>query len=309
MAAMCIPTAATRTIPIPAPGERKDHSRSRFAGAMLAAALLTACSNAAAAAEPCAPEAGGVHTVSRVIDAETLALEDGSEVRLIGALPPNRSDGPAAAGSETRAREALERLVQGRRIELRYGGRQRDRYGRHLAHAFALDGDKNIWVQGQLIEAGYARAYALPGNDACLKDMIEKERQARGNSRGIWANSYQFGRNSDQVRELLAARGRFLLVEGRVHAVAERGGRAYLNFGRDWRRDFTASAPPRLLRRNAEAAKFLRSLEGRTVRVRGWLERRNGPFIEIASVDDIEVLDEPAAASQTDAAANEHPQN
>lgn len=273
------------------------------------AVLLIASPDVAAAVEPCAPEAGGTHTVARVIDAETIALEDGSEVRLIGALPPNRFDGPAAGPLEARAREALEVLVQGRRIELRYGGRHRDRYGRHLAHAFALDGDKNVWVQGQLLEAGYARAYALPGNDACLKDMIEKERQARRDSRGMWANSYQFVRNSDQVRELLAARGRFILVEGRVHTVAERGGRAYLNFGRDWRRDFTASAPPGLLRRNAEAVTFLRSLEGRGVRVRGWLERRNGPYIEIASLADIEVLEEPSAAGQADAAAMERPPN
>jgi endonuclease YncB( thermonuclease family) len=276
---------------------------------MMLAVALAACSNAAAAAEPCAPEDGGLHTVSRVIDAETIALEDGSEVRLIGALPPNRFDGPAAGALEASTREALERLVQGRRIELRYGGRQRDRYGRRLAQVFVLDGDKNIWVQGQLIEAGHARAYALPGNDTCLKDMIEKERQARQNSRGIWINSYQFVRNSDQVRELLTLRGRFVLVEGRVHAVAERGGRVYLNFGRDWRQDFTASAPPWLLRRNAEAAKLLRLLEGRAVRVRGWLERRNGPFIEIASVGDVEVLDEPAAAGQADATVGTRPRN
>jgi endonuclease YncB( thermonuclease family) len=308
MAAMRILTAVTRTIPIPAPGEPGYRVAFRLAWLIVAVSLI-ACPNVAAAVESCAPEAGGVHTVARVIDAETIALEDGSEVRLIGTLPPNRFDGPAAEAVEAQAREALERLVQGRRVELRYGGRHRDRYGRHLAHAFALDGDKNIWVQGQLIEAGYARAYALPGNDACLKEMIEKERQARQDSRGMWSNSHQFVRNSDQVRELLAARGRFILVEGRVHTVAERGGRAYVNFGRDWRRDFTASAPPGLLRRNAEAATFLRSLEGRKVRVRGWLERRNGPFIEIASVADIEVLDEPAAAGQADATVTEQPQN
>ncbi len=152
MAVMRIPTAATRTIPILAPGEPGNRSAFRL-GWLVMAVLLIASPNVAAAVGPCAPEAGGTHTAARVIDAETIALEDGSEVRLIGALPPNRFDGPAAGPLEAKTREALEGLVQGRRIELRYGGRHRDRYGRHLAHAFALDGDKNIWVQGQLLES------------------------------------------------------------------------------------------------------------------------------------------------------------
>lgn len=277
---------------------------------MLLALLLSATScGTVEAAEPCTLEGGGSHTVLRVLDAETIELEDGSEVRLIGALAPARLDGPTATAFEGRAREALERLVQGRRIELRYGGRRSDRYGRHLAQVFVLEGQTRTWVQGQLLEAGHARAYALPGNDACLKDLIGKEHQARQNARELWSNSVYFVRNGEQIRELLALRGRFVLVEGRVWSVAERGGRVYLNFGRDWRRDFTASAPPRLVRRNAEAAKLLRSLEERTVRVRGWLERRNGPFIEIASLDDIEVLDEPAGSNKADAAADRPPQN
>jgi endonuclease YncB( thermonuclease family) len=109
--------------------------------------------------------------VVRVIDAETIALDDGTEVRLIGALP---SQGPDPA-SDRPAIAALEDAVRGRSVELRYAGRRSDRYGRRLAQTFAIDGDAKVWLQGQLVEGGHARAYALPGNEACLKDLLKKD--------------------------------------------------------------------------------------------------------------------------------------
>jgi hypothetical protein len=83
-----------------------------------------------------------------------------------------------------------------------------------------------------------------------------------------------------------------------VQKVASSGGRTYLNFGADWKRDFTATVPPGLMRAKPEAQKLLQALEGRSVRVRGWIERRNGPLIELSSLDEIEVLDAPAASDE-----------
>jgi hypothetical protein len=224
-----------------------------------------------------------------VIDAETIALDDGGEVRLIGALP---SDGSAVA--------MLEDAVRGRSVELRFGGRKSDRYGRRLAHVYAIAGETQVWLQGQLIESGHARAYALPGSDACLKDMLAKERLARVNVRGLWSNPANRVLTSDQTRQLMALRGRFAVVEGKVQNVGGSADRVYLNFGSDWRRDFTATVPPSIVRAKPDAQKFLRSLEGRSVRVRGWIERRNGPLVELSSLDEIEVLDGPAASAKAD---------
>ncbi len=140
--------------------------------------------------------------------------------------------------------------------------------------------------------------------------MIEKERQARRDSRGMWANSYQFVRNSDQVRELLAARGRFILVEGRVHTVAERGGRAYL--ATSAATGGGISRPRRLRAFCAAMRRQSRSCarsKGAGCACAAGSERRNGPYIEIASLADIEVLEEPSAAGQADAAAMERPPN
>jgi micrococcal nuclease len=246
----------------------------------------------AEAQEACAISSGETQGVARVIDAETIALDDGTEVRLIGALPSRGLD----AASDGVAVAAIEDLVRGRFVELRYGSRRSDRYGRRLAQVFVIDGDARGWLQGQLVESGRARAYALPGNDACLKDLLVKEQLARLNGRGIWGNSPYRVRNSAQTRELLALRGRFAVVEGKVQKVAASGGRTYLNFGNDWKRDFTAVVPRAVLRGKPEAQEFLSSLEGREVRVRGWVERRNGPLMELSSLDEIEMLGPPTAS-------------
>jgi micrococcal nuclease len=75
--------------------------------------------------------------------------------------------------------------------------------------------------------------------------------------------------------------------------VGEGGGRIYLNFADDWRSDFTISIEqdvPAL----AAAGIDLKGLAGKPVRVRGWIEWRNGPMIAATHPEQLELL--PAAA-------------
>ena len=114
--------------------------------AALAATLLCA-SSAAQTAEPAQPEPstactlepGPIRTVTRILDGETVTLDDGSEVRLIGALAPRAFDADAETGAwpaEAIAVRTLTDLVLGRAVKLAYGGRRTDRYGRQ-PHPFA----------------------------------------------------------------------------------------------------------------------------------------------------------------------------
>ena len=85
------------------------------------------------------------------------------------------------------------------------------------------------------------------------------------------------------------ARG-FQIVEGRVLKVAITRRRTYLNFGRDWKRDFTIVVEARFRRAFPERGKRLKKLEGKRVRVRGWLRWRNGPMLTATHPEQIEVL-------------------
>jgi micrococcal nuclease len=238
-------------------------------------------------ARSCALDAHQTRTVTAVLDGETLALDDGSEVRLTGSLAPKQPTGRDGFWPDAqKAQGALELLVLGRTIDLKVAGRTRDRYGRLLAHAFVLDGGQQVWVQGAMVSAGHAQAYALPENAACIAELLALERIAREAKLGLWASAAYAVRDALRPGDIAKLAGSFAIVEGKVIRAAQVGATLYLNFGSDWRRDFTVAVPKRLFKKAAPVA-----YEGLEVRVRGWVQRRNGPLIEVSTLEDIELRD------------------
>jgi endonuclease YncB( thermonuclease family) len=245
----------------------------------------------------CSLQAGPTHTVVRIIDAETVLLDDDRELRLIGALAPRAPDPRPDAEPwppERQSKTALRDLVLGRKIELAFGARRRDRYGRLLAHAFLDLGGERIWVQGRLLSGGHARAYGLPGSFACAHELLAHERAGRDARAGIWSHGTYAVRSASRAAALLRQRNTFQIVAGRVVHVAATKSNTYLNFGSDWRGDFTAGIERKILRAHPDWAKALGGLEGRRIEVRGWIEYRNGPYIRIEDPSQITVLDEAA---------------
>ena len=231
---------------------------------------------------------GGEALVVEVVDGDTVVLDSGDELRLVGIqapkLPLGRPDfTPWPLAAEAKA--ALEALVLERRVTLAYGGRRVDRYSRLLAH---LTRDDGVWIQGELLRRGFARVYSFRDNRARVAEMLALEREARAAARGIWAHPYYAVRSGDKARNVPL--DSFELVEGRVLAAAVVKGRTYLNFGDNWRTDFTASVAPRDRRLFEREGHDLMALEGRSVRVRGWVRLRNGPMIELTHPEQIEVL-------------------
>ncbi|HSR73118.1 MAG TPA: thermonuclease family protein, partial [Kiloniellales bacterium] len=232
-----------------------------------------------------APGEGG--TVAGIVDGDTLVLADGREIRLVGIQAPKLPlgrEGFVAWPLAEEARAALSGLALGKHVRLGYGGRRGDRHGRVLAHLFGPDG---AWLQGTLLERGFARVYGFADNRALLPEMLARERAARAARRGIWRHAFYAVRNPAEAAGLL---GRFELVEGRVVDAAVVRGRAYLNFGPDWRTDFTVVLDPPVRRLFESEGIDPLSYRGQRVRVRGWLESYNGPMIEATHPEQIEVL-------------------
>ena len=134
-----------------------------------------------------------------------------------------------------------------------------------------------------------ARVYSFADNRALVAEMLALERAARADRRGIWADPYYAIRTPFEAEDYIDS---FQLIEGRVQDVAVVRGRAYLNFGADWRSDFTISLAPEVLRRFAREGVDPQDYEDRPVRVRGWLKSFNGPMIEASHPEQIEVLQE-----------------
>ena len=133
------------------------------------------------------------------------------------------------------------------------------------------DGEE-IFAQGELIAAGFARVGDRVGSRACAVELLGRENAARAAKLGLWANSYYDVLNAETPADVLARRGRFALVEGKVVSVRESGATIYVNFGRRWSEDFAVTILKRNERSFAAAGLDLKGLAGRRVRVRGWIE-------------------------------------
>lgn len=247
----------------------------------------------AASAETCARSAPERHAVAEVKDGETLALADGTIVRLIGAKAPAsplsyRGDRPWPLVQE--AKDALSELVQGAEVELRFGGTRTDRHGRLLAQVFVVKGEERPWLQGELVAKGLARVYSFPDNHACVTELLTREADARAKGLGIWGVSAYRVLAADDVERLSRLTRSYQLVEGVVVATGEGKTRLYLNFAEDWRRDFTISVKRKDAEHFSVEGLDLKSLAGKRLRVRGWIEWWNGPMIEVTHLGQIEVL-------------------
>ncbi len=237
-----------------------------------------------AAAFPLAGEATG--RVVEVVDGDTVKLDHGREVRLVGIQAPKLPLGRRGFAEwplAGKAKAQLESLFLGKPVTLHFGGAREDRHGRLLAHLTSEDG--TLWAQGEMLKAGLARVYTFADNRAVAADMLALEREARAARRGVWRDPYYRIREPEETRRDLET---FQIVEGRVLQAAMTRDRAYLNFGRDYRTDFTVAIARRDLKLFGRAFDP-KVLEGKTIRVRGWVKSLNGPMIEATHPEQIEV--------------------
>lgn len=232
----------------------------------------------------------GAAVAVAIVDGDTLVLETGREVRLVGLQAPklplgrrNFQPWPLAEA----AKAALAELALDRRLALSYGGARQDRHGRLLAHLHrAEDG---LWIQGEMLRRGLARVYSFPDNRAVVPEMLALEREARAAGRGIWGQPYYRVLDHAEAGQFIDS---FQLVEGRVVAAERRGNRAYLNFDQDWRSDFTVTLDNRALGLFERTGIDPIALSGKKIRIRGWVKSFNGPAIEATHPEQIEVLQE-----------------
>ncbi len=235
-------------------------------------------------------------TVSEIVDGDTVLLDNGLVVRLMGIQAPHLALG--RAGFEDwplgeAARQALSAIALGKPALVRYGGAEEDRYGRKLGQLFLTEGDAPLWVQQAMLAAGMARVYSFPDNRSCLSELFAAEARARVERVGIWGDSYYSVRRAERPAALLPLEGHFELVEGRVVAAARSGSAVFLNFGRSWKDDFTAVIDAGALKLFSESGYDPTKLGGALVRVRGWIDTRDGPRVEVTHPEQIEILATP----------------
>src|SRR5690606_5521266 len=133
------------------------------------------------------------------------------------------------------------------------------------------------WIQGTLLALGLARARTGRRNPEMARQMYDLEQTAIAQKIGVWEKDFKILAPDEASK----GEGSFQIVEGRIHSSALKHNRIYLNFGPDWKTDFTVSIAPEDKRIFSKQNLDPLQWNNKNVRVRGWIENLNGPYMEI----------------------------
>ncbi len=122
--------------------------------------------------------------LKRVIDGDTLLLDSGEKVRLIGINTPEVDSrySKAQPGGEA-ASKWLRQNLRSPYIWLEYDAEQLDKYDRLLAHVFLESGD---YLNAMLLEEGLAMLTLTPPNLRYADSLIRAQQSAETSGKGIW---------------------------------------------------------------------------------------------------------------------------
>ncbi|MCP4649634.1 MAG: thermonuclease [PVC group bacterium] len=134
---------------------------------------------------------------TKVVDGDTIELENGEKVRMIGIdTPESRNNSKTKRDSERtgqdiktitlmgkKATEFTKTLVEGKQVRLEFDVQERDRYGRLLAYIYLTDG---TFVNVEIVKSGYASPMTIP---PCVKyaELFKRlYEEAMETKRGLW---------------------------------------------------------------------------------------------------------------------------
>jgi micrococcal nuclease len=136
--------------------------------------------------------------VKRVVDGDTLLLENRKYVRLLGIDTPEMHESAKLHRDALRSKQSVEaiqqsgrqayeltkQLVEGKRVRLEFDWQRYDKYNRILAYVFLEDG---TLVNARIVEEGYASLTNFRINVTYADLFLKLYREARENKRGLWA--------------------------------------------------------------------------------------------------------------------------
>lgn len=241
-------------------------------------------------------ERTGSYRVKRVVDDLTLIVDNDKIIRLVGLDIPDRHANKQPAHAID-AYNALKAAFAGEVVTL-YQTRDKkkgrsNRMQHELAHV--IRSSDKIWAQGLLLRNGFARLRSTPDNPELAAHMQKIEAQARDNNLGLWALQKYSVLSPEEAGAYINS---FQIVEGRVRAVASVRNTIYLNFGQNWRQDFTIALPVSLRKDFLAQGLDPMTWQGKYVQARGWLEKYNGPYIDILHIENIRLIERENAASR-----------
>ena len=208
-----------------------------------------------------------------------ISLAGGQKIKLAGVHVP--------AGKLPELRNKI--LSPPAKYLISFAGKKPDRYDRRAAYLYQAGRPQGVTTLLQIDFLRQGQALARPEDDRekCNNLLFEAESTARKHGLGLWARRTDWMSSASDA-DLVEKTNQFHIVEGRIVSVGETSRTIYLNFGRTWKTDFTVSVAKRDAKRFKGKIELFKSLSGQFVRVRGWMQLKDGGLIKLVHAGQIE---------------------
>ncbi len=235
---------------------------------------------------------GRVVSVDERLD---LTLDDGTQLKISGIDPARPT--PADPDLDVKGRDILAKWLAGQGVEFRPLEPRRDRWGRIVAMVFAPEPDPlepqspaRLPVGEAILAAGLGRYEPDTADGSCRTALLAAEAKARASGLGLWADQYYAVIPAAGRASFSEKSGSTVIVEGRIAGLTVRKPRITLYLGPRKETDFSVTVTPRGRRAFAAAQTYLAGLTGQNVRLRGLLDTRFGPHLEISDLNALEIV-------------------
>jgi endonuclease YncB( thermonuclease family) len=200
--------------------------------------------------------------VKKIYDGDTILLENGTKVRLLGVNSPEveyRNKLAQPFGEE--AKQWLKEVLQGEKVRLEQDVEKKDKYGRTLAHVFT-QARKHINLE--LVKKGLATVNVHPPGVKYTDELLLAQNQAEANKIGIWQHEQYHPKSLLTIDENRLKGWQRLF--GEVINFRESRKYVYLVFSKLF--------DVRIAKKNLTYFPDISEYVGKTIEVRGWLSRR-----------------------------------
>jgi micrococcal nuclease len=208
----------------------------------------------------------GFYHVRTVYDGDTVVLDDGQKVRLLGINTPeiqHRGNQADAGGNEAKS-WLIAKLKDGK-VRLETDVEKTDSYGRTLGHLFT---ENNQHINVLLVAAGLAEASIWPPNLKYTNELVKAEQQAENAKLGIWQRPEYAAIPVEQLTD--EGHHGWTRIVGKVHSIHATKKFIYL--------EFSDRFDARIEREWLSLFPDVNSYQGKTIEVRGWLNKRKDKF-------------------------------
>ena len=208
----------------------------------------------------------GFYSIRAIYDGDTVQLEDGRKIRLLGINTPEveHRGKPTEAGGEA-AKTWLINKLQNTKVRLEIGVEKTDKYGRTLAHLFT---EAKEHINVSLVKTGLATLSIYPPNLQYVDELQAAENEAQRNKLGIWNRPEYTPLTINQLTD--TSHAGWTRVVGKVTAVRNSERFVYLSFSNLFE--------ARIDKNGLSLFPDVNSYIDKTVEVRGWLNRHKDQF-------------------------------